>query len=174
MPSRRRGGSGRDGSNNDEEVALERIVRNPKELWIGIIYIAVGSVAVYLCQDLDMGRAGKMGPAYFPTLLSILLIGIGVVSLVRSFVKTGTPVGSFAVRGMVLITLAIVLFGVLVRGAGLAVALPVLVLVSSSASVKFRWKSTILMAAGITVFCVLVFLKGLGVPLPVLGPWFGQ
>ena len=107
--------------NNDEEVALERIVRNPKELWIGIIYIAVGSVAVYLCQDLDMGRAGKMGPAYFPTLLSVLLIGIGVISLVRSFVKVGAPVGTFAIRGMALVTLAIVLFGVLVRGAGLAV-----------------------------------------------------
>jgi hypothetical protein len=66
------------------------------------------------------------------------------------------------------------LFGVLVRGAGLAVALPALVLVCSFASVKFRWRSTILMAAGITVFCVFVFLKGLGIPLPALGPWFGN
>lgn len=153
---------------------MNSFVRNPKELWVGLIYISIGAAAIYLCQDLDMGKAGRMGPAYFPTVLSSLLIIIGVISLVRSFVKQGSPVGKFAIRGLLLVTVAITLFGVLVRGAGLAVALPVLVVVSSCASVKFSWKSTIIMTIGITVFCVLVFLKGLGVPLPVLGPWFGQ
>ena len=152
---------------------MERFVRNPKEFWIGVIYIFIGLSAFYLCKDLDMGKAGNMGPAYFPTILSVLLAGVGVISLIRSFIMTGTPIGKLAIRGMILVTLAIVLFGVLVRGAGLAVALPVLVLVSASASVKFRWKNAVLMAAGITVFCVLVFLKGLGIPLPVFGPWFG-
>ncbi|MDR3221689.1 MAG: tripartite tricarboxylate transporter TctB family protein [Candidatus Accumulibacter sp.] len=152
---------------------MERIVRNPKELWIGIIYVFIGSVAIYLCQDLDMGRAGKMGAAYFPTILSVLLIVVGVISLVRSFVVTGLPIERFAIRGMALITLSIVLFGVLARGAGLAVALPVLVIVSALASVKFRWSSSLLMSVGITIFCVVVFLKGLGIPLPVLGRWFG-
>jgi putative tricarboxylic transport membrane protein len=153
---------------------VEWFARNPKELWIGIIYVAVGSAALYLCQDLEMGRAGRMGPAYFPTILSTLLIGVGAISLVRSFLKAGTPVGKLAVRGLVLITLGIVLFGVLARGAGFAVALPVLVFVCSFASVKFRWRNTLFMAAGLTVFCVFVFLKGLGIPLPVLGPWFGN
>lgn len=153
---------------------MNPFVRNPKELWVGLIYISIGAIAIYLCQDLDMGKAGRMGPAYFPTVLSSLLIGIGAISLVRSFIKQGTHIGAFAIRGLVLVTSAIILFGVLVRGAGLAIALPVLVIISSYASVKFSWKSTIIMAAGITVFCVLVFLKALGVPLPVLGPWFGQ
>ena len=152
---------------------MEHFVRNPKEFWIGIIYIFIGSSAYYLCKDLDMGQAGNMGPAYFPTILSILLAGVGVISLIRSFIIVGTPIGTLAIRGMVLVALAIVLFGALVRGAGVAVALPVLVLVSAIASVKFRWKSAVPMAVGITVFCVFVFLKGLGVPLPVFGPWFG-
>lgn len=153
---------------------MNHIVRNPKELWIGLIYISIGAVAIYLSQDLDMGKAGKMGPAYFPTILSSLLIGIGVISLVRSFVKAGLPVGKFAFGGLVLVTSAIILFGVLARGAGLAIALPVLVIVSSYASAKFKWKNAVIMAVGITAFCVLVFVKGLGVPLPILGPWLGQ
>ncbi|MDR1934225.1 MAG: tripartite tricarboxylate transporter TctB family protein [Candidatus Accumulibacter sp.] len=152
---------------------MERFVRNPKEFWVGIIYIAIGSAALYLGRELEMGRAGEMGPAYFPTILSVLLVGVGVVSLLRSFLRAGAPIDRLAIRGMVLVILSIVLFGVLARGAGLAVALVALVFVSSRASVKFRWKSTALMAVGITVFCVLVFLKGLGIPLPVFGPWFG-
>jgi hypothetical protein len=152
---------------------LEGIFRNPKEFWVGIIYVFIGSVALYLCQDLDMGRAGDMGPAYFPTILSSLLLGVGVISLVRSFVRNGTPIGRFALRGLALVTFAITLFGVLARGAGVAVALPALVFVSSFASTKFRWLNTALMAAGITVFCIFVFLRGLGIPLPILGRWFG-
>ncbi|GHU29018.1 hypothetical protein AGMMS50256_12840 [Betaproteobacteria bacterium] len=120
-----------------------------------------------------MGSAVEMGPAYFPTILSVLLAGVGVISLARSFIRAGAPIDKLALRGMALVTLSIVLFGVLARGAGLAVALVVLVLVSASASVKFNWKSTLLMAVGITIFCVVVFLKGLGIPLPVFGPWFG-
>ena len=155
-------------------MGLNQIFRNPKELWIGVIYIAIGAVAIYLCQDLDMGRAGKMGPAYFPTILSYLLIGVGVVSLVRSFILQGTPAGGLAFKGLVLVSLAIVLFGLLVRGAGLAIALPLLVIVSAYASSRFKWKHALAMAAGISVFCILVFQQGLGIPLPILGPWFGQ
>ncbi len=121
-----------------------------------------------------MGTAVKMGPAYFPTILSVLLILIGVISLVRSFIKQGSPVGAFALKGLVLVIASIILFGFIVRGAGLIIALPVLVIVSSYASSRFRWQYSLLLAAGLTVFCILIFQKGLGVPLPILGSWFGQ
>jgi putative tricarboxylic transport membrane protein len=67
----------------------------------------------------------------------------------------------------------VLLFGFIVRGAGLAVALPLLVVISALASARFRWRPTLIMAAGLTVFCVLVFLKGLGIPMPTIGHWFG-
>lgn len=149
-------------------------VRNLKDFWTGVLYIAFGAAAIIISKDYGMGTALKMGPSYFPVILSSLLILIGAISLVRSFIKPGTPFGVFALRGLVLIISAIILFGVIVRGAGLVVALPVLVIISAYASTRFRWKYSIALAAGLTVFCILVFLKGLGVPLPILGPWFGQ
>jgi hypothetical protein len=149
-------------------------VRNLKDFWTGVLYIAFGTAAIIISRDYGMGTALKMGPSYFPVLLSSLLILIGAVSLVRSFIKQGSPFGAFALRGLVLVISSIVLFGFIVRGAGLIIALPVLVIVSSYASIRFRWKYSIALAAGLTVFCILVFLKGLGVPLPILGPWFGQ
>jgi hypothetical protein len=48
-----------------------------------------------------------------------------------------------------------------------------LIIISASASAKFRWLPTLLIAAGLTVFCILVFIKGLGIPLPVIGTWLG-
>jgi hypothetical protein len=150
------------------------VVKNPKEFWLGLIYIAIGAAAIYFGSDLSMGQAIKMGPAYFPIILSYLLITIGAVSLVRSFIRSGLPVGPFALKGLVLVIVAIALFGFVVRRAGFLIALPLLVIFGSYASKKFRWKSALVMAVVVTIFCILVFKQGLGVPLPILGSWFGQ
>lgn len=147
---------------------------NPKDFWTGIIYIFFGTAAIIIARDYGMGTALKMGPAYFPMVLSGLLIVIGIISLVRSFLKPGTFVGRYAFKGLLLVTASTVLFGLIIRGAGLVIALPLLVIISSYASSRFRWKYSLAVAAGLTVFCVVVFLKGLGVPLPILGSWFGR
>lgn len=149
-------------------------VKNVKDFWAGIIYIGVGAAAIVLGQEYGMGTAVKMGPAYFPIILSVLLIGIGAVSVVRSFVKQGSPIGTFSIKGLVLIIASIALFGFMIRNAGLIIALPVFVILSSFASVRFRWHYSLMLAVGLTVFCYFVFQKGLGVPLPILGSWFGE
>ena len=149
------------------------MIRNAKDFWTGLIYVFFGASAILVARDYGMGTAVKMGPAYFPTILGGLLVGIGAISVIRSFIVRGTPVGAFAFKGLTLVTVSALVFGFLVRGAGLAVALPLLVIISAYASTRFRWHPTLLLAAGLTVFCALVFLKGLGIPLPVIGPWFG-
>jgi len=149
------------------------MIRSEKEFWAGLIYIFFGASAIIVGRDYAMGTAFRMGPAYFPTILGGLLVLIGVVAVIRSFVVAGAPIGRFAIRGLLFVSVSIFLFGFLVRGLGLAVALPVLVIVSAYASTKFRWGPMLIMAIGVMVFCVVLFLKGLGIPLPALGPWLG-
>lgn len=152
---------------------LAIMIRSTKDLWSGLIYIFFGATAIILGRDYGMGSALKMGAAYFPTLLGWLLVLIGAIALVRAFVVQGSPIGSVAIKGLLLVVGSVLFFGLLVRGAGMVAALPLLVVSSAIASSRFRWTPTLLMAAGLTVFCVLVFLKGLGIPLPVVGPWLG-
>jgi hypothetical protein len=150
-------------------------IRSIKDFLTGLIYVGIGSgaIIVALVGNYNIGTALKMGPAYFPMFLSMLLILVGIISLIRSFITPGTPIGRFAIKGLLLVVASTVLFGLIVRGAGLIIALPLLVLVSSWASPQFRWGPSLALAAAMTVFCILVFLKGLGVPLPILGSWFG-
>jgi len=149
------------------------MIRNAKDFWTGLIYVFFGASAILVARDYGMGTAVKMGPAYFPTILGGLLVGIGAISVIRSFIIPGAPIGRFAFKGLTLVSVSALVFGFLVRRAGLAVALPLLVIISAYASTRFRWRPTLLLAAGLTVFCILVFLKGLGIPLPIIGPWFG-
>jgi len=149
------------------------MTRNARDFWTGLLYIFFGSSAILIARDYGMGTAIKMGPAYFPTILGGLLLVIGVMSVIRSFIVAGIPIGAFGFKGLALVTISVVAFGFVVRGLGLVIALPLLIIVSAYGSTRFRWRPTLLMAAGLTIFCVLVFLKGLGIPLPIIGPWLG-
>lgn len=150
------------------------MIKSGKDFWTGLIYIFFGASAIIIGRDYNMGTAVKMGPSYFPTILGGILLLIGTISLVRSFLKPGTPIEGLTIRGMTLVAVSTVLFGMLVRKTGLIVALPLLVLVSVFGGKGMRWLPTLILALGLTLFCILVFIKGLGIPLPIIGPWFGQ
>ena len=150
-------------------------IRAPKDFWTGVIYLAVGALGIVVGREYSFGSAGRMGPGYFPYVISCLLILFGVITLVRSFMTDGEPVGALAWKAIGLVVGSVVAFGLLLPTAGLIVAMTVLVLMSAAASEKFRFevKATAGLV-GLVVFCSLVFVKGLGVPMPLLGSWFGQ
>jgi len=152
---------------------MKTMIRSSKDFCTGLIYIFFGISAILVARDYSMGTGVKMGPAYFPTILGGVLSTTGAIAVIRSFIVSGTPIGAFTFKGFALVSVSVLIFGFIVRGDGLAVALPLLVIISASASTRFRWRPTLLIAAGLTIFCILVFLKGLGIPLPAIGPWFG-
>lgn len=152
---------------------MPAFVRNPKDFWTGLIFIAFGIAFLLVARDYPMGSARRMGPSYFPTILSVLLMLIGLGATVRSFVTRGTPVGSFALKPLVLVTLGTVVFGLLVRDAGLVAAVVLLVMISAFASIHFTWRAAGLLAIGLAVFCVLIFVYGLGLSIPIFGPLLG-
>lgn len=152
---------------------MRSFVRNPKDFWSGIMFLAISLATVVIAREYPMGTAGRMGPGFFPAALGWVLAAISIVTLIGSCTTKGEPLERFAGKDMLLILGSVVLFGFLVRGAGLALAIPVLILVSAFGSAKFRWPAAVALAIGATVFCVLLFVKALGLPLPVIGPWLG-
>lgn len=149
-------------------------IRHPKDFWIGAIFILIGLGAVFTRGDLEMmGSRGRMGPAFFPVALGIMLAAIGAAGVLRSFFRHGEPMEKLHLRPLALVLLAVILFGILMRGAGLVPASAVLVLVSAYAHPKFHWKEAGLLAVGLAGFAYLLFIKMLGLPIPALGPWLG-
>ena len=153
---------------------MHSIIRSPKDFAAGLIYLAIGLTAIFLGRELPMGTAIKMGPAYFPTVLGSLLSLLGIASVVRSFMQKGEPIPAFAWRPLLVITVATLVFGLILRGAGFVIALPLFIIMTAYASVHFRWVPTLIVAAVATTACALVFVKGLGVPMPLLGRWFSS
>ena len=97
---------------------MPSFVRNPKDLLTGLIFIAFGIGFLLIAQHYPLGSARRMGPAYFPTILSVVLILIGLAAALRACITQGTPISGFALRGMALVAAGTVAFGLLVRDAG--------------------------------------------------------
>ncbi|RJG23433.1 tripartite tricarboxylate transporter TctB family protein [Massilia cavernae] len=151
---------------------MPTFIRHPKDFWTGIIFLFFGLGAVIIGMDYEMGTAGRMGPAYFPTVLGVMLSLIGGIAVVRSFLREGEAVGKFHLKNIVLILAAVILFGFLIRRAGLVPAALAIVMLSAFASPKFRWAQAAVLAAGLAIFAYVVFVKLLGLPMPVFGSWF--
>jgi putative tricarboxylic transport membrane protein len=64
-------------------------------------------------------------------------------------------------------------FGLLLRPAGLVVALLALILISAYASHEFKLKDTVILTVGLIVLVLAVFIWGLKLTIPVL-PAFMQ
>ena len=96
---------------------------------------------------------------------------IGLALMLRALLRPGLPVGQFAFGKLVLVLGSIVLFGLLLRRLGLAVALIVLVVLSAYASERFRWPAALALACGLAVCSVIAFVRLLGLPIPILGTW---
>ena len=69
-----------------KRTGIAALIRGPKDFWTGVIYLLFGGIAFWIAQDYGFGTASRMGPGYFPSVLSALLVLIGLISLVRSFI----------------------------------------------------------------------------------------
>ncbi len=144
---------------------------NVKDMAAGAVFAAIGLAFMAGALTLDIGTALKMGPGYFPLVLSGLLLLLGVIVMAKSLNMPAEVIGSVPWRGLVLILAAPVIFGATVRGLGLVVALPLAIVAAASASRRTGFVTAVALVAGLTVFCILVFSYGLGLPLPLLGRW---
>jgi putative tricarboxylic transport membrane protein len=143
-------------------------IKSPKDFWAGLMFIGVGVFfVVWAATHYQLGTAVRMGPAYFPILLGGLLAFLGLLVLVESFAMAGPPVPAFNFRPLILISLACVVYGYLMKPLGLVGATAALVIISAYGGHEFKWKEVIILCIVLIVFSVLVFVKGLSLPFPL-------
>ena len=142
-------------------------IRSPKDFWAGLFFIAVALGFIALSRSYGMGNMHRMGPALFPTLVSVLLAGLGLVISARAFALDGPPVPQFHIRPIAISLIAIALFGVALAHLGLIAAIATLVLVGALASRESRPLETAGLVVVLIVFSSVVFVWLLGLPIPL-------
>jgi Tripartite tricarboxylate transporter TctB family len=143
-------------------------IRSPQDFGAAAVFVAIGVAGLYFASDLAFGTASRMGPGYFPVLLSACILLIGVIVGIRSLSIDGPAVERIAIRPIAVIVLCIVGFGLTIERAGVAITAAALVLLASYARPGARLPESLALAAAMVVFVIAVFVYALGQPLPVL------
>ncbi|GAA4159117.1 tripartite tricarboxylate transporter TctB family protein [Shinella granuli] len=135
----------------------------------GVFFTLSGLITMLLSMNYSFGTAARMGPGFFPIVLSGLLTFLGIAILV-SGLRTRKPVvpSAFDLKSVLIVCTAIVLFGLLLMRAGLLITVPLTVVVASFAQHEMKWKQTLVIAVALTVFTWLVFIAGLDLRIPLL------
>ncbi|MGN7869708.1 tripartite tricarboxylate transporter TctB family protein [Paracoccus sp. 22332] len=138
----------------------------------GLLFMAIAAFFAWQSLGLEMGTSTRMGPGYFPMVLSGLLFILGAISLVKAFERADDePFGRIAWRGILFILPAPIFFGLTVRGLGFVPALFITTLIASQASMRMRPLAALILAIIVTIMSTLIFSYGLGLPFRRFGPW---
>jgi hypothetical protein len=146
-------------------------VRNKEDMGSGILFLGFGIAGMLLSPNYQMGSAARMGPGYFPFLVSLCLAAVGLVLCLRSVGASPSPEAgskpSIQYRPLVLVLGAVLLFGLLLRPLGLLLPSFLLVVVSSMAHKGWRPVESLVTAVVLSLLVIALFVYGLGMPLAV-------
>jgi hypothetical protein len=143
-----------------------------KDFLSGLMFVGFGLATLYFGQKLAIGTAVRMGPGYVPRMLSLILLGLGLLICVFALINPGEQVEKPKWKPITLVTIGIVCFALLLERAGLFPALVVLILISSLAGEEFKLLEVIGNIVVLSILCVIVFKLGLGMNISILqGVW---
>jgi hypothetical protein len=142
-------------------------IRAPKDFWSGLMFLAFAGVALLAANGYSMGRGGRMGPGYFPTLLGCVLALLGVILVVRSFAIRGEAIERIQLRPLLVLTGCVILFGLTIQSLGLVIALSLTTFAAAFAGREVRLKEAVLLSCGLTFVAVMIFVFALRLPLPI-------
>lgn len=149
----------------------------------GALMLFIAGLIWFGAIDLDTGSIVNIGPGVMPKALSAILFAGGAVVLLRGLFASDeeTEPLVLALRPILIVAAAIVLFGLFVRGGdfgivstprfGLMGVGPLTVFIAGFATPEAKPRELLVLAFGLTAAMLMVFSDLLGVPIPVF-PYF--
>lgn len=139
--------------------------RIDRDVLAGALFMLFGAIGFAVGLGYPMGSAARMGPGYFPVVLSGALFLVGAYLAAKSL-RGHMPAARIAWRPALAVLAAALSFAAVER-VGLAIAAVILVLVASLAQPGWRLRREGALALALACFAVIVFRRLLGMPIPL-------
>lgn len=133
----------------------------------GALVVVLGFLFAGLSTRLNFGSPSQMGAGFVPTILSWLLVAIGALLIVRSRTRPGVPDEWPKLRPLIIVCIAPLIFGALIRVVGLAATVVVTALFTRLALAGRVAVIDVIAAVLLSAFCCLTFVVFLGQSLPL-------
>jgi hypothetical protein len=151
-------------------------IKSQRDFWSGLMFVVTGAGFAIGATNYSMGTSARPGAGYFPLMLSVIMAVLGAIVLFKSLtIETpgGDPIGDIAWKPLIIIIVAITVFGLMLERLGMIISVPVLIVIASLAGDEFKLRGVLISAVVLTVGSWLVFVYGLKLTIP-LWPRFFQ
>jgi hypothetical protein len=147
-------------------------IRVSVDILTGILFLGISLAAMAIIgSNYPLGTASRMGPGFFPLIVSGLLGLLGAILLVRSFFIETETVGVVNLRPLLLVLAGTLFFGLAIEDLGLAVAGIVLVFAARLAGDEFKFIEVTILAVTLVAASIFLFAYALGLNLPHTRFW---
>lgn len=141
------------------------------DMMAGALFIGFGLLGLWLSRDYSMGTLQSMSTGYFPRLVCYGLIILGAAIAWTGFQsRAPEPESPPLSRAVLLIPVAVAVFGWAIEKLGLVLALLVMLSIGALAGRGLRPLSFAVAAASLVVVCLLIFVWGLRMPIDIWLP----
>ena len=145
-----------------------------KDLLAGLMFIVIGVIFWVGASNYQLGTAARMGPGWFPsvlgaimTFLGVLIAGLGLKNQAQWAATEGI---GWTWKPVIILTVAVVLFGFALPTLGMVVAIILLTFLSGMAAHDKEYKSLAMITVIMCIFCAAVFVWGLKLQMKLF-PW---
>jgi hypothetical protein len=148
-----------------------------RDVCAGSFVIFIGTFAAWEASSYPFGTLQSIGSGFFPIMLGLLAIPIGVAILWEAATRplarseraeSIADLESLGLRPVAAIVAGLLAFSFLIDTAGLAPAIFATVVLASLAERRVRVAGILLLASALVVMCVAVFIFGLKMPIRVI------
>lgn len=137
----------------------------------GLIALAGAGAMYHSLTAFELGTLARMGPGYFPALVSGLLILCGLSIGIPALLRAG-PMPVIEFRPLFWISLSTLAFALILMPFGLIPAIIVQTVLAGISDRKLSWKGSLILAATVAIGATLIFKVGLGLIVPTFAwPW---
>lgn len=137
-------------------------LRLSQNLVAAILFILIGSCALYFGRDLDPGTSSEMGPGYLPRALGWAILALGVVTAIQDRWTKSPSFGSVNLRVLICVLAACAVFAFTVETIGFVLASVVTILISLFALERPKPLYVLSMVTILPAMLALIFVIGLG------------
>lgn len=137
----------------------------------GLIVLAGAAAMYHSVTAFNLGTLARMGPGYFPTLVSGLLILCGIAIVIPALLRAG-PMPVIEFRPLIWISLSTLAFALLLIPFGMIPAIIAQTVLAGISDSKLTWKGSLALAGTVAIGATLIFRVGLGLHVPAFSwPW---
>jgi putative tricarboxylic transport membrane protein len=144
---------------------MPKWVRGPQDFVGGIALMAIALFALWASSDLQGMHGFSFGAGTAPRMFAGLLLGLGFAVMVVGLTTAGPHLATYAWRGPLFISLAILSFSISIRPLGLVISAFASFMISALGTSETRWRETVIVGICLTIGCSLLFPYALGLPL---------